>query len=288
MSSVKGLLGTGLAVCVAMGLLVWRSAFLQRASVPRRPSKPAAVHVVRLGALTTGLLIILAVLAAGSFALRNVLSTPGSVAAKVYATQSSTPLTPLIILPSNKACVAGGKLTVQFNSTPHGPWAKATIYLNGKRLTTLRYPHIKRLETVTGLPQGNFIIAVTGVTRAGRARAINRRYKACAAKSEGKKQPKKKPNAKPKKHPNGKPKKNPNAKPKKRRNAKPKKKPNAKQKKQPNTKPKKKPERETKEKAEREAKEKAEREAERKRRKRKKSGSATAWALLRVREQRRS
>ncbi len=143
----------------------------------------ASARVVRLGALTTGLVIILAVAATGSFALRSVFSTPGSVAATVQATQSSTPLTPLIILPSDKACVAGGKLTIQFNSTPHGPWAKVTIYLNGKRLKTLKRLHITRLVTITGLPRGSFLIAVTGVTRAGRARAVNRRYRACPPKS---------------------------------------------------------------------------------------------------------
>jgi hypothetical protein len=145
----------------------------------------ALAHIVRLGTLTTSLFI-LATLATGSFALGTASWTPAAVPANRQATQGSTPPAPLIILPSNKACVAGGKLTVQFNSTPHGPWTKVTIYLNGKRHTTLRYPHIKRLVTVTGLPRGSFIIAVTGVTRAGRARAIDRRYKACAVKSEGK------------------------------------------------------------------------------------------------------
>ncbi len=141
----------------------------------------ALAHIVRLGTLTTSLFI-LATLATGSFALGTASWTPAAVPANRQATQSSTPPAPLIILPSNKACVAGGKLTVQFNSTPREPWAKVTIYLNGKRHTTLRYPHIKRLVTVTGLPRGSFIIAITGVTRAGRARAIDRRYKACAVK----------------------------------------------------------------------------------------------------------
>ena len=82
--------------------------------------------------------------------------------------------------------------------------------------------------TVTGLPRGSFIIAVTGVTRAGRARAVDRRYKACAAKSEGKEKAERE------------------AKEKSEREAK------------------EKAEREAKEKSEREAKEKAEREAKEK------------------------
>jgi List-Bact-rpt repeat protein len=143
----------------------------------------ALAHIVRLGTLTTGLFIILATVATGSSALRGASWTPESAPANVQATQSSTPRTPLIILPSNQACVAGGKLTIRFNSTPHGPWAKVTIYLNGKRLKTLKRPHITRLVTITGLPQGSFLIAVTGVARAGRARAVNRRYRACAPKS---------------------------------------------------------------------------------------------------------
>ena len=193
----------------------------------------ALAHIVRLGTLTTSLFI-LGTLAAASFALGAASWTPAAVPANRQATQSSMPPAPLIILPSNKACVAGGKLTVQFNSTPHGPWAKVTIYLNGKHHTTLRYPHIKRLVTVTGLPRGSFIIAVTGVTRAGRARAIDRRYKACAAKSEGKEKAE--------------------AKEKAEREAKEKAEREAKEK----------AEREAKEKAEHEAKEKAEREAKEK------------------------
>ncbi len=179
----EGLLGAGLATCVAMGLLVWRSVFLRQASGSRRAHGPALAHVVRLGALMAGLLIILAAVATDSFASRSASTTPASVAANPLAIQSSKSLTPLIILPSNKACVAGGKLTIQFNSTPHGPWAKVTIYLNGKRLKTLKRPHITRLVTITGLPRGSFLIAVTGITRAGRARAVNRRYGACAPKS---------------------------------------------------------------------------------------------------------
>ena len=97
----------------------------------------ALAHIVRLGTLTTSLLI-LATLATGSFALRTASWTAAAVPANRQATQSSTPPAPLIILPSNEACVAGGKLTVQFNSTPHGPWAKVTIYLNGKR----RHPRL--------------------------------------------------------------------------------------------------------------------------------------------------
>ena len=195
----------------------------------------ALAHIVRLGTLTTSLFV-LATLATGSFALGTASWTPAAVPANRQATQSSTPLAPLIILPSNKACVAGGKLTVQFNSTPHGPWAKVTIYLNGKRHATLRYPHIKRLVIVTGLPRGSFIIAVTGVTRAGRARAIDRRYKACAVKFEGKEKAERE------------------AKEKSERETKEKAEREAKAK----------AERETKEKAEREAKEKAEREAKEK------------------------
>ena len=168
-------------VCVAVGLLVRRSVFLRQASGSRRAHGPALAHVVRLGALMAGLLIILAAVPTDSFASRSQSTTPASVAANPLAIQSSKSLTPLIILPSNKTCVAGRKLTIQFDSTPHGPWAKVTIYVNGKRLKTLERPHITRLVTITGLPRGSFIVAVTGITRAGRARAVNHRYKACAA-----------------------------------------------------------------------------------------------------------
>jgi alpha-tubulin suppressor-like RCC1 family protein len=170
-------------VCVAVGLLVRRSVFLRQASGSRRAHGPALAHVVRLGALMAGLLIILAAVPTDSFASRSQSTTPASVAANPLAIQSSKSLTPLIILPSNKACVAGGKLTIQFDSTPHGPWAKVTIYLNGKRLKTLKRPHITRLVTITGLPRGSFLIAVTGITRAGRARAVNRHYRACPPKT---------------------------------------------------------------------------------------------------------
>ncbi len=219
----------------------------------------ALAHIVRLGTLTTSLFI-LVTLATGSFALGAASSTPATVPANRQATQSSTSPVPLIILPSNKACVAGGKLTVQFNGAPHGPWAKVTIYLNGKRLTTLRYPHIKRLVTVTGLPRGSFIIAVTGVTRAGRARAVDRRYKACAVKSEGKEKAERE--AKERAEREAKEKAEREAKEKAEREAKERAEREAKEKAEREAKEK--AEREAKEKAEREAKEKAEREAKEK------------------------
>ena len=132
----------------------------------------ALAHIVRLGTLTTGLFMILATVATGSPALRGASWTPELAPANVQATQRSpTPTTPLIILPSNKACVAGGKLTIQFNSTPHEPWAKVTIYLNGKRLKTLKRPHITRLVQSPAFRRA-VLTAVTGVTRAGRARAV--------------------------------------------------------------------------------------------------------------------
>jgi Regulator of chromosome condensation (RCC1) repeat len=258
MSTVKGLLGAGLTVCVTVGLLVRRFVFLRQASGSRRAHGPALAHVVRLGALMAGLLIILAAVATDSFASRSASTTPTSVAANQLAIQSSKSLTPLIILPSNKTCVAGRKLTIQFDSTPHGPWATVTIAVNGKRLKTLKRPHITRLVTLTGLPRGSFLIAVTGITRAGRARAVNRRYKACAVET-----------AKEKAEREAKEKAEREAKEKAEREAKEKAEREAKEK----------AEREAKEKAEREAKEKAEREAKEKaEREAKEHGTGTAVA----------
>ncbi len=228
-----------------------RSDFLQRADVPPRARGRALAQIVRLGALMTGFLIILATMATDSFALRSASWTPKSVPANVRATQSSTPRTPLIILPSNKACVAGGKLTVQFNSAPHGPWAKVTIYLNGKRLKILKR-HITRLVTVTGLPRGSFIIAVTGVTRAGRVRDLVRRYTACATESEAREKAEREAREKAERE----------AREKAEREAREKAEREAREKAEREAKEK--AEREAKEKAEREAKEKAEREAKEK------------------------
>lgn len=53
-----------------------RSDFLQRADVPPRARGGALAQIVRLGALMTGFLIILATMATDSFALRSASWTP--------------------------------------------------------------------------------------------------------------------------------------------------------------------------------------------------------------------
>jgi hypothetical protein len=85
---------------------------------------------------------------------------------------------PTFRLPSEVKCVDGGALTIHSSTPPHARWRRAIVTVDGHPFTTVDRPgHIVRL---TGLPDGEYILTITGLTTNGRRASASHRYHSCA------------------------------------------------------------------------------------------------------------
>ena len=84
------------------------------------------------------------------------------------------------ILPSGQACVRGRTLILDLRDLPGITWRTLNVYINGRRVKTVKRAELIKPVKLTGLPSKKFSLSITARTTDGRAVTATRAYKPCA------------------------------------------------------------------------------------------------------------
>jgi streptogramin lyase len=83
-------------------------------------------------------------------------------------------------LPSAHRCVSRRHFKIRIRKLPGVTWASAKVYVNGKRVKTVKRARITAPVDLRGLPEGRYTVKIVAVTTDGRTVRGKRRYRTCA------------------------------------------------------------------------------------------------------------
>ncbi|HEX5853204.1 MAG TPA: hypothetical protein VFY36_08930 [Solirubrobacteraceae bacterium] len=103
-------------------------------------------------------------------------------------TRASVPETPVpgtggvVTVPPNHACNSHRSFTIHVAQIKGVVYRRATIYVNGRRVKTLRGSRISVPVDLRGLPKGRYTVKIVVTTDTGRRITVTRTYHTCTAK----------------------------------------------------------------------------------------------------------
>ena len=81
--------------------------------------------------------------------------------------------------PSNRRCVSRRRFRIRVRNLPGTTVADAVIFVNRRRVRTLRGRRIGAFVDLRGLPKGTFFVRIIAITTDGRTIEGRRRYRTC-------------------------------------------------------------------------------------------------------------
>jgi hypothetical protein len=85
-------------------------------------------------------------------------------------------------LPSTRACVSRRHFRIRVKK---GSYASIVVWVNGKRVQTLRGKRITATVDLRGLPKGRFTVKIAATLKAGKVITDTRKYRTCTSKKGG-------------------------------------------------------------------------------------------------------
>ena len=85
-------------------------------------------------------------------------------------------------LPSAKKCLSRRNFRIRIRKLPGVTWAGARVFVNGKRVKTVRRSRISAPVDLRGLPRGRYTVRIVATTTDGRTVSDTRKYRTCAPK----------------------------------------------------------------------------------------------------------
>lgn len=92
----------------------------------------------------------------------------------------------VIELPSNKRCASKRKFRIRIKKVAGVTFASASVFVNGKRVKTVKQSRLTAPVDLRGLPKGRFAAKIVVTTSDGRKLSHTRKYRTCASKRGGK------------------------------------------------------------------------------------------------------